>query len=219
MSKAYANRETSLFPEMLPASYFAFTAECLHCPPENFTGLEEAYLLPDTAAYCGEEGVVDVHAAWHEQGMSFSFEASPALQQAVYPQYQKGDAVELWIDTRDVKSAKVITRFCHHFVFLPQIVEGIQAQELTRFRAEEQHDLCSHEDLHVEQKKQGRRSLLKIFIPSHCLFGYDPAQITNLGFTYRVFSRGRVVQHFGVSSKEYPIEQQPSLWPSLQLIS
>lgn len=59
---------------------------------------------------------------------------------------------------------------------------------------------------------------LNIFIPNHCLYGYDPAQFGRLGFTYRVNQSEGFAQHFSVVSEDYQIDQQPSLWGTLRLV-
>lgn len=59
---------------------------------------------------------------------------------------------------------------------------------------------------------------MKIFIPSQCLYGYDPKQFDRLGFTYRINRAGGQPQHFSVISQEYQIDQQPSLWGSIKLV-
>jgi hypothetical protein len=50
------------------------------------------------------------------------------------------------------------------------------------------------------------------------LYGYDPKQFDRVGFTYRINRHGGNPQHFAVVSKDYQIDQQPSLWGSIKLI-
>ena len=122
------------------------------------------------------------------------------------------------IDTRDLKSAGFNTRFCHHFYFLAQAVEGQQAGEITHFRTEDRHPLCDSQALECQIKSSSKDYILQIFIPSQCLYGYDPKQFDRLGFTYRINRVGGHPQHFTVVSEEYQIDQQPSLWGSLRLV-
>ena len=59
---------------------------------------------------------------------------------------------------------------------------------------------------------------LQIFIPAECLHGYDPEQFDRLGFSYRINRYALPPQHFSVVTKEYQIEQQPSLWSHMRLV-
>ena len=110
--------------------------------------------------------------------------------------------------------AGFITRFCHHFVFLPKPVDGICAQEITAFRTDDRHELCDASLLHVEGDFQKRSYSLKIFIPAECLHGYDPSSFDRLGFSYRIHRFGGDPQHFTLSSEYFVIEKEPSLWCS-----
>ncbi len=57
------------------------------------------------------------------------------------------------IDTRDLKTSGYNTKFCHHFYFLPEKIDGIQCGEVTRFRTEDTHELCDPQFLQVESHK------------------------------------------------------------------
>jgi hypothetical protein len=101
---------------------------------------------------------------------------------------------------------------------LPETVEEVHAGELTRFRSEDVHELCQGSALQVNTQKKRDGYSLQIFIPSNCLFGYDPEQFDRLGFTYRINRADGSPQHFCVSTEDYAIEQNPSLWSSMRLI-
>ena len=101
---------------------------------------------------------------------------------------------------------------------MPEPLEGIQAGELTRFSTEDKHELCDPKDLKVKSQIGSRSYSMKIFIPSHCLVGYDPEQFDRLGFTYRINRSHKDPQHFSVVTQDFQIEQQPSLWASLKLL-
>jgi hypothetical protein len=69
----------------------------------------------------------------------------------------------------------------------------------------------------VKSLVQASGYILNIFIPSHCLYGYDPDQFKRLGFAYRINQADGFSQHYSVVTEDFPIEQQPSLWGSLIL--
>ncbi len=206
------------FVPLAPINFFQVGVDCLqhHAPLTNANF--EKYLLPDTSMLCKEHHFADVALAWHPEGIEAFVYVKQAIHQVKYPDVSGGDSVELFFDTRDVKTSGFNTRFCHHFFFLPEAVEGQQAGEITRFRTEDKHELCNPNDLKVTAHTKPRGYTLSISIPQQCLQGYDPAQFDRLGFTYRINRASGSPQHFSVVSNEFQIEQQPSLWSTLKLI-
>ena len=98
---------------------------------------------------------------------------------------------------------------------MPFEVNGKQAGELTYFRTEDSHALCDPEDLKAIKKDS---KTMYLFIPSKSLVGYDPREFKRLGFTYRLHRSKRASQHFSVTTEEFRVDQQPSLWCSLRLV-
>jgi hypothetical protein len=166
-------------------------------------------LLPSTGQLCIEDHFADVYAAWSREGLSFLFDVRATLGEE--------DSVELFIDTRDIKNAGFNHRFCHHFVFLPEPIEGEQAYEATHFRTEDTHPLCDPKELSVAVTPKKKGYKMEVEIPSSCLHGYDPEQFDRIGFTYRINRSGDTSQHFSVISAEFDLEQTPSLWSRVRL--
>jgi hypothetical protein len=201
-----------------PLHFFAISCDCRYLPiKERFPSLS-SYSLPTTQPLTGEEAFAKIAMGWNEEGLAWQIEVNEPVSQCTYPKVDAGDSVELFIDTRDIKTSGFNTRFCHYFFFLPEAMEGISAGEKTHFRTEDSHPLCDSKDLVLETAVKRKFYTMKIFIPSHCLHGYDPKQFDRLGFTYRINRQGGEPQHFSVLSKEYQIDQQPSLWGSLKLV-
>ncbi len=170
---------------------------------------QEPTLLPDLL----ETKMAKVFVSWSHSGLHFHFEINRAFNQP----HLRGDVVELFIDSRDLKSA-TMTRFCHHFIFLPEMVDGEIAKEITRFRTEERHPLAHPDLFKVKSKKEKGKRMMEIFIPKEALCGYDPSQFNKLGFNYRVLSFEGDWQVFSASAEDFPIEQHPNLWASLYLV-
>lgn len=208
-----------------PVNFFQLSADCFYLDPtkkkSGAFGLSvqnyHKHLLPNTSSLCSEEYFADIALGWNHEGIEAFVKINDPFQQIKYPDIAKGDSVELFLDTRDVKTSGYNTRFCHHFFFLPEAVEGRAAGELTRFRTEDRHELCDPADLQVSASFKDSGYQLNLFIPSQCLHGYDPDQFNRLGFTYRINRAQGGSQHFSVTSEEYQLEQQPSLWSSLKL--
>lgn len=212
------------FVPLTPINFFQISADCMYLPtakekkfPSLTKALAQKYLLPNTAELCSEISFADISLGWNEEGLEAYIHVHQPFKRAFYPDVERGDSIELFIDTRDVKTSGYNTRFCHHFFFLAEGVEGHFAGEITKFRTEDVHLLCDSNELKVKSLVQSNSYALNIFIPSHCLYGYDPDQFSRLGFSYRINQSDGFSQHFTVVTEDFPIEQQPSLWGSLVL--
>lgn len=205
------------FVPLAPVNYFQMGADCFKLEkPLSYKSMR-ANMLPNTSALCAEEHFADVAMGWTTEGIEVFVHVKEAFNQAYYPDVAKGDSVELFFDTRDVKTSGYNTRFCHHFFFLPEAVEGHMAGEITRFRTEDVHDLCNPNELIVKCDLKSSGYDMHIVIPSQCLYGYDPDQFDRMGFTYRINRAAGSSQHFSVTSEDYQLEQQPSLWSSIRM--
>lgn len=201
-----------------PLSFFTLSWDCRRLKnKETFPSLTND-LLPSLHPLSSEYQFAKVAMGWHEEGIGLQVKVNQRFIKSVFPEVQKGDSVEIFIDTRDLKSAGFNTRFCHHFVFLPQAVESHLAAEVTHFRTEDSHSLCEPHLLKCQTKLEADGYNMKIFIPSECLHGYDRLQFDRIGFTYRINRASGEAQHFSVLSSEFPIDQQPSLWSSMRLV-
>lgn len=204
---------------MLPVDFFSVQLEIPYV--KGFSSskwFREIPLLPDMTPYLGEDKFADLALGWNEEGLLGELIANKEFEESVFPRYEEGDSLELFIDTRDIKQAGFATKFCHHFVFLIQEVQGIKAQEMTKFRSDDSHPLCDAELLMSEVKFGKKEYQMQFHIPSSCLFGYDPASFQRLGFTYKINRPKAPSQHFSVSSKYYDVLQHPSSWSSLKII-
>lgn len=208
-----------------PINFFQITTDCHYlnqCSPNAFPSLKSAkgkYLIPDTSSLCCEKAFAEVNMGWHEEGIAFYVVVHTPFKRARHPEVDRGDSFEVFIDTRDVKTSGFNTRFCHHFFFLAEAIEGHQAGELTKFRTEDTHPLCDANDLKIKTQTSYKGYTLNIFIPNHCLHGYDPTQFNRLGFSYRINRAEGFPQHFSVVTEDYQIDQQPSLWGILRLVN
>lgn len=213
---------TEDFVSLTPVDFFQIKADCHYLEHKHHFNLneknEKSYRLPDLSDLCDEEHFAEVALAWSLEGLELYLTVNGALENSFYPELTSGDSFELFVDTRDVKTSGFNTRFCHHFFFLPQKVNERLAGEITHFRTEDSHELCDPNELKVKTYPENEGYAMQIFIPASCLHGYDPDQFSRLGLTYRVNSTRGDSQHFSVTSNDYQIDQQPSLWSSIGLI-
>ncbi len=200
----------------MPIDFFGLSVDCHQSDRKK--GLDEKCLLPTTADLCKERSFAKVYLGWSLEGVHALIQVSQPYRASFFPNFGRGDSVELMFDTRDVKSSGYNTRFCHHFYFLPEPVDEYFKGEITHFRTEDRHELCAPEDLECKVQMKPSNYSMSIFLPKRCLHGYDPEQFQRLGFTYRINRYGGDSQHFSVITSEYQVEQQPALWSSLKLI-
>jgi hypothetical protein len=201
-----------------PIHFFALSCDCRYLPKKEQTPSLTTYALPSTQRLTHEDLFSKVAMGWNEEGIALHIQINQPASESFYPELERGDSVELFFDTRDLKSSGFNTRFSHHFFFLPQSVEGVTKGEKTHFRTEDSHPLCDPQELRCQTQLRRNEYSMKIFIPTQCLHGYDPKQFDRLGFTYRINRYGGKPQHFAVVSEDYQIDQQPSLWGSIKLI-
>lgn len=209
-----------MFGEIEPLSslfFFQSFYDAKYLPLTKKTFFSKEFQLPSTSELLEEEEFAKVFFAWNEEKILLHFEVDEEMKKTVFPNFRSGDSIELFFDTRDLKSRKAVSQFCHHFVFFPEEINGFLGQEITRFRSEGSHELCQPKDLKVEADVQPDHYRMTITIPKYCLHGFEPTSFDRLGFTYRINRSDGLPQHFTVSSDEFAIEHHPDLWSSIKL--
>lgn len=170
-------------------------------PPALFFDLEVKIgrtlkKLPVTGHLLAEQTFADVSLAYFENGL----EVEVALKRP----FKDDDAVHLFVDTRDLKTSKTITRFCHHYKCTK---EG--GTELTRFRGDDTHSLLDHFSIECEDK------IMRITLDQ--LTGFDPSRLNRMGFTYQIVREDGAPQHFTLTKDTHNLSQNPHLWTSITL--
>ncbi len=213
------NLEDLVLPSIPPLAFFDVRGELLEGKKIPSSSLKKnLFFLSSPSVFLGEEPFADFYMAWHRAGISVRCEIKVPFEDCRYPRYEEGDSLELCFDTRDLKDVGFVHRFCHHFLILPQEVQGVRALEITRFRTDDTHPLCDPEELEVATEFGKERYSMTLEIPSSCLHGYDPLSLDHIGFTYRINRRRGSSQHFALSSHREQFQNHPALWSSLKLI-
>lgn len=163
--------------------FFAFQIDCYYAKGKKL----ESHLrhrLPSLSSFYENPSFADVAMGWHEKGILLSIAISGAFNKSDFPKFSEADSIELFFDTRDVKSAGYNTRFCHHFYFLPEPVENnedqIQAGEVTRFRTDDMHELCNPQLLEVKFIREKKGDTLLISFPQNACMGMIRPSLTGL---------------------------------------
>lgn len=205
-------------PPLAPIHFFRLQTEVKQRAKASSQLLGKEHRLPDTSDLLGEDHFADIGLAWHDSGIFIHAHVHKKFEEANYPKFTEGDALELFFDTRDLKEAGFPTRFCHHFLILPQEVQGVRALEMTRFRSDESHPLCNPDKIEISFKESSREYFLDLYFPAEILHGYDPRSFDRLGFSYTLHRPKGPAQNFAVSSDYVSVAQNPSLWASCRLV-
>lgn len=202
-----------------PTNFFDIEFSCPYVKPAKWKEeiIKSKTLIPDTSWLLKEKSHLDLHMGWSEEGLYFYAHIKGRFDEPFFPNVSEGDSLELFLDTRNRKSSSFNTKFCHHFYFLPQAVEGHIKGEITRFRTEDAHPLSDSEEIFLDAHSSAKEGRLKIFLPSAVLVGWNPLEFSKLGFSFRLNRRWSDPEHFSATTKEYAVEQEPSLWATCLL--
>ena len=159
---------------------------------------------------------------WHESGLAVSLRVQKKKQQPWCRASRLDDSDGLWlfIDTRNTQSIHRASRFCHHFVLLPQgggrqFDRPVSALKSIQ-RAREDAKPIKNGQVTLRSEKRIDGYLFRAMIPADAMTGYDPVDNPALGFSYAVIDRELGWQTFSVGS-EFPFVSDPSLWGTLEL--
>jgi len=182
----------------------------------------DGFRLPDLAALDGTPGFANVYMAWDEKGLYFAVKVAGKKAVVVDGKRpHKGDALFLWIDTRDVRDALRAGRFCHHFIALPRPSDtgpkALSAWQSPIQRAREQAPICDPSVLVAAGAVRKDGYSLELAIPAAALHGYDPAECSRLGMTYMITDVNHGTQLWNVPP-HLPFAHDPSTWAVIELV-
>ena len=207
-----------------PRFLFRFSVPCRYCDPLWTTkgaALGEEHVLPSFSELEQPGAAPEVRAGWSHLGLAFRVEVR-GKRQAPWCRAERpedSDGLQIWLDTRDVKSVHRTGRFCHRLFFLPagagrgltKPVAGV----LPIHRARAVHGPIRENQLKVLSRNPrgaGRGYVLDAFVAADALTGFDPGEHTRLGFTYAVLWRS------GVAEGAWPPRRR-SAWASPRSVS
>src|SRR3990167_5417891 len=159
-------------PALSPVQFFGLSSDCLYL--KGSIKPEKSHLLPSAADLLDEEVFADVYAGWNVDKLSFYVAVHQPFQKVGEGDFRRGDSIELFIDTRDLKTKGGISRSCHHFVFFPIQVQNFYGREITRFRGDDLHRLSHPEDLSTAVQLFDDSYHMQISLSASSLHGYDP---------------------------------------------
>lgn len=203
-------------PKLLPISFISLEAHC-HKITDIKQLKSEKHKLGNTHFFTLEESFTNFYLGFNDEGLYFSAEINVPFQDVFYPDITRGDSLELFIDTKNLKTASFNTPFCHHFFFLPKPYNGVQKGEITSFRGESARPFVDEKDISLQVTFHKNSYILNIFLPRDCLHGYDQEESKKIGFNYRVNRFQAPPEHFSASGDEFAIKERPQTYATLLL--
>ena len=185
----------------------------------TLSGWGKANLLPDLMALDGKTSYADVYFGWNRDGIYFGVDVKGVPGLEVQPARPlKGDGIQIWVDTRDVRDAHRASRFCHHFYFLPSggRSDGPLAGQVRIRRAREQGKPCEPQSLTVASRVTKKGYRLSAFLPADILTGFEPEDNNRFGFAYLIRDR-RLGRQYWTADEPLPVAYDPSLWGTVVL--
>lgn len=181
-------------------------------------GLKPPYLVAPVSELLAEDPFYSLGICWSLSGIKLFFRMETKFSGSFFPEVEKGDGVEVFIDTRSIATTSGLHKYCHHFVFLPKEVDGIVAAEVTRFKGDDKHDPALCENFSVNSVIKGSRIDMEITIPEISLFGYNPLEVPKMAFACRVHRSNGEAGHFPLSEVDFKLRTSPALWARMRLV-
>ena len=205
-------------------SFFRFEARCLYrkTPPTVDGVLKDwpdEFRLPDLSEIGAAESFAEVYSAWNEEGLYFTVKVTgQAALEVDTSRPLRGDGLQIWIDTRDVRDAHRASRYCHYFYVLPgKGRRKALAGQMRIRRARAYGGLCDPDQLVSASRGSKSGYALEVHLPTGALTGFDPDENRRLGFTYLLKDR-KLGRQCWTADDPLPVGYDPSLWGTLELV-
>jgi hypothetical protein len=212
---------------------YGFTCERIDAMPRRtdgsarqpLLGLPERCLLPDPASLDGREAWSRLRVAWNPGGLGVAVEVDGlALEPDKEPDASEtANALTVWVDTRDTRDIHRASRHCQRFTAWPSLAPGRAPTPQVRIaqrpiaRALAEPPRVRPELIRAWLLPRADGWTLELFFPAEVLHGFDPDTNRRLGFLAMVTDRQRGDRTLAGIGREFPVGEDPSLWPTLEL--
>ncbi len=184
--------------------------------------LPESCALSDLSQLEGTERWAEVRVAWNPGGLAIAVLARGVSAQQLAPSRPQGFAnAQFWVDTRDTRTVSRATRYCSRYVLRLETASSnrklvVKAAQQPVVRAVADSPRCNPELIASRTELKANSWALEVFLPAKAVHGFDPETNRRLGFAYQISDFVREDQFFGVG-RDFPLGENPSLWPTLEL--
>ncbi len=179
--------------------------------------IDRKFLLPSTETLSSKKDFAKIYMGWNEEGIVLIIDVHQPFSQASFPAIEKGDGLEIFIDTRP-GTARSISKFCHHFIFLPKEENEVTAKEITKFRMEDNHELADPALLINSSEFLSVSYTMHIHIHAEALHGFDPQLVDQIGFCYTLHRKNGSPQTFSEEPEQFQVAKNPQLWANCTLV-
>jgi len=213
-------------PLVNPAGLFRFRLPCPRrkklWPPAGW-GIDDECRLSSLASIAGVPDVLDLFVAWNDDGLAVRGVArgvgNTRWCQPTKP--EDSDGLHLWLATRPTGESHRAGRFCRRLALLPT-GGGLRADKPAIVpavipRTSEMPADLPEDSTKIESRLTADGWHVDAFISSAALPGWEPAEVSRLGFFAALVDRrlGHVPCY---SPPEYPWESDPTTWAELELV-
>ena len=202
-------------------TYFTYSFPCRYRrkAPEIDADLSDwnpDHLVPELGFLEDIPKVADVYMAWNEKGLYFAVDVRKQHPvKSSYTRHWTGDSFQIWLDTRDVKTARRAGRYCHQFNCLPTGGGPHEDQPIVKptqvDRAKERWNAPPPEAIPIASHITSGGYTMEIALPQEVLSGYDPDEFPRLGFTYYLNNSERPSQWWS-AGRDLRVYIDPSTW-------
>jgi hypothetical protein len=212
-------------PLVNPAALFRLR---LVCPrrqvlwPPAASGLDESCRLPSFAAVVGVPDILELFAAWNDDGLAVrGIARGVGGQRWCHPtKPEDSDGLHLWIATRPTGDSHRAGRFCRRLALLPT-GGGLRADKPAAVpavipRTSELPAELPAGTVQLESKFLTDGWQIEAFMSAAALPGWDPTEIPRLGFFAAIVER-RLGQVPCFAPPEFPWDSDPTTWAELAL--
>lgn len=215
--------------ENLPVrALFRFEFPLLYMPePPRIDGHlsdwpEEARLPSLVELEPEETAIADVFGAWNEDGLYFGFDVPnrPAPVQCDPKSWWKMDGIRVCVDTRDTRSNKRATRFCHFIYALPigggsdESAPVVGQHRMSR--SKEPPPSMDLDQVRIASHVLKRSYSMELAIGAQAMAGFEPHDHPRIGLFYKVRDTQLGNQNLTVSD-ELGWNVDPSTWATAVL--
>ena len=185
--------------------------------------LDESYRMPHFGEFESQFQFADMRVGWSEKGVYVTLivKGRQLPLECRETAIMDSDSIYLWVDTRDTHDVHRATRFCHWFVMLPAGAGAKKTKPVATpvkiNRAREVSPAFNRAKVVIESEVSKTGYKLSTMIPAASLNGWDPAEHRNIGFNFMVNDSELGYQTLALGP-DMPIEEDPSLWHTLQLV-
>lgn len=209
-----------------PASLFRLRLPCRRRKtlwPPSESVLDEACRLPPFAAVAGVPDVLELFAAWNDEGLAVRGVAKGVGgQRWCQPtKPEDSDGLHLWIATRPTGESHRAGRFCRRLALLPT-GGGLRADKPAAVpavipRASEALPELPAGAVRLEARLLPDGWCVDALLSAAAMTGWDPTETPRLGFFAALVDR-RLGQVPCFAPPEFPWDSDPTTWAELALL-